>query len=73
MMPPIALSSGRSVVGNELKADGKDLIIVTGANTGGKSTFLRSLGLAHVMMQAGMFVPGRTVPWRNGQWIIHPL
>jgi DNA mismatch repair ATPase MutS len=53
----LALSSGRSVVGNELKADGKDLIIVTGANTGGKSTFLRSLGLAHVMMQAGMFVP----------------
>ena len=53
----LALSSGRSVVGNELKADGIDLIIVTGANTGGKSTFLRSLGLAHVMMQAGMFVP----------------
>lgn len=53
----LALSSGRPVVGNELKADGKDLIIVTGANTGGKSTFLRSLGLAHVMMQAGMFVP----------------
>src|SRR5204863_1700818 len=26
------------------------------ANTGGKSTFLRSVGLAHVMMQAGMFV-----------------
>lgn len=52
----LALSRGRSVVGNELKADGKDLIIVTGANTGGKSTFLRSLGLAHVMMQAGMFV-----------------
>ena len=30
--------------------------MVTGANTGGKSTFLRSVGLAHLMMQAGMFV-----------------
>jgi hypothetical protein len=44
------------VVGNDLRADGKRLIVVTGANTGGKSTFLRSLGLAQLMMQAGMFV-----------------
>lgn len=44
------------VQGNELRADGRSLIIVTGANQGGKSTFLRSLGLAQLMMQAGMFV-----------------
>ena len=37
-------------------ADGKDLVIITGANQGGKSTFLRSVGLAQVMMQCGMFV-----------------
>jgi DNA mismatch repair ATPase MutS len=30
--------------------------MVTGANQGGKSTFLRSAGLAQLMMQAGMFV-----------------
>jgi len=47
--------SGR-VVGNDLDADGRQLVIVTGANQGGKSTFLRSLGLAQLMMQAGMFV-----------------
>jgi DNA mismatch repair ATPase MutS len=44
------------VVGNDLAADNKDLVIITGANEGGKSTFLRSIGLAHLMMQCGMFV-----------------
>jgi DNA mismatch repair ATPase MutS len=52
----LALSMKRKVVGNELNADGKDLIVITGANTGGKSTFMRSLGLGQLMMQAGMFV-----------------
>ena len=31
--------------------------MVTGANQGGKSTFLRSVGLAQLMMQCGMLVP----------------
>ena len=44
------------VVGNDLRADGKSLAMITGANQGGKSTLLRSLGLAHLMMQSGMFV-----------------
>jgi DNA mismatch repair ATPase MutS len=53
----LALSAGRKVVGNDISADGTDLIVITGANTGGKSTFMRSLGLAQLMMQAGMVVP----------------
>ena len=56
----LALSMSRKVVGNDLNADHSDLIMVTGANTGGKSTFLRSVGLAHLMMQAGMFVAAKT-------------
>lgn len=43
-------------IGNEVNADGKSLVILTGANQGGKSTLLRSLGLAQLMMQSGMFV-----------------
>jgi hypothetical protein len=44
------------VVGNDTIADGKNLLVITGANQGGKSSFLRSIGLAQVMMQSGMFV-----------------
>lgn len=46
----------RRVVANTVDADGRDLIVVTGANQGGKSVFLRSVGLAQIMMQCGMFV-----------------
>lgn len=52
----LTLCSGQNVVGNDLSADGKQLVIITGANQGGKSTFLRGLGLAQLMMQCGMFV-----------------
>ena len=52
----LAISLGRGIVGNDLAAKGKSLFVVTGANQGGKSTFLRSVGLAQLMMQCGMFV-----------------
>jgi len=48
------------VVGNDLDADNKTLVIITGANQGGKSTFLRSIGLAQLMMQSGMFTPAES-------------
>jgi MutS domain V len=53
----LTLTAGRRVAGNDLAADGKRLIMITGANQGGKSTFLRSVGVAQLMMQAGMFTP----------------
>ncbi|WP_241721816.1 DNA mismatch repair protein MutS [Raoultella sp. HC6] len=52
----LALAAGKNIVSNTLKTDNKNTFIITGANQGGKSTFLRSIGLAQVMMQSGMFV-----------------
>jgi DNA mismatch repair ATPase MutS len=56
----LALTAGHRVVGNDCDGDGKELFVITGANQGGKSTFLRSVGLSQLMMQCGMFVPARS-------------
>jgi DNA mismatch repair ATPase MutS len=54
--PCLSLHLESRAVGNDVNADGKRLVMITGANQGGKSTFLRSAGLAQLMMQCGMFV-----------------
>ena len=56
----LALTMKQGIVGNDVNADNKDLVIITGANQGGKSTFLRSVGLAQLMMQCGMFAPAES-------------
>jgi MutS domain V len=57
----LALTTDLRVVANDASADRQDLVIVTGANQGGKSTFLRSIGLAQLMMQCGMFVSAESL------------
>ncbi len=59
--PCLVLQAGEHVVPSDLNADRKTLMMITGANQGGKSTFLRAIGLAQLMMQAGMFVAGRSL------------
>ena len=56
----LSLSVVDRVVDNDVAADGKTLVMITGANRGGKSTFLRSLGVGQLMMQCGMFVPAES-------------
>ena len=58
--PTLALTLGRMPAANDFDAKQHRLLVVTGANQGGKSTFLRSLGLAQIMLQAGMFVAATT-------------
>lgn len=57
----LTLNLEARVVGNDVAADNKSLVMITGANQGGKSTFLRSVGLAQLMMQSGMFVPAESL------------
>ena len=56
----LALTMKEKIVGNDVSVDSKNLVIITGANQGGKSTFLRSIGLSQLMMQCGMFVPAES-------------
>jgi DNA mismatch repair ATPase MutS len=54
--PCLAIQMQRSVVPNDVDTNGRPLVVVTGANQGGKSTLLRSIGLGLLMMQSGMMV-----------------
>ncbi len=58
--PCLSLGLKERAVGNDVSADGKLLVMITGANRGGKSTFLRGIGLAQLLMQCGMFVPAES-------------
>ena len=55
----LALILKKEIVTNDLEADKKELVFVTGANQGGKTTFLRSIGISYLMMQSGMFVAAK--------------
>ncbi len=55
----LCLRSPSAVVANDLSTQGRRLVVVTGANRGGKSTFLRSVGVAQLMAQCGLPVVAR--------------
>jgi len=52
----LSLRTRQPLTGNHIDADAKTLIVLTGANQGGKSTLLRALGLAQLMLDAGLFI-----------------
>lgn len=57
---PEALPPGRPVVKNDLLlGEAGRIVILTGPNGGGKTTYLQAIGLTQVLAQAGLFVPGR--------------
>ncbi|HKL80523.1 MAG TPA: hypothetical protein VJ888_08820 [Mobilitalea sp.] len=55
----MAIYSRTMPVTNDLDTQDLLLFVITGANQGGKSTFLRSVGIAQLLMQCGMFVPAQ--------------
>ena len=56
--PVVELQVGRSFVSNDTTLnESTSLMIITGPNMGGKSTYLRQLPLMSIMAQCGSFVP----------------
>lgn len=55
----LALYTQTYPVPNSIHTEGKILTVITGANQGEKSTFLRSFGIAQVLLQCGMPVPAK--------------
>ena len=52
---------GNKIVGNDVNFDETGRIfILTGPNSGGKTTFLQAIGLAHVLCQAGAHIPAKS-------------
>ncbi|MEM3710741.1 MAG: DNA mismatch repair protein MutS [Thermoprotei archaeon] len=52
----LALRMNAKPVCNDLRTTSKPLFLISGANRGGKTVYLRSVGQAQLMMQCGMFV-----------------
>lgn len=51
-------NENRRVVTNDITfGEDADFYILTGANNGGKTTFVRAVGICHAMAQAGLYVP----------------
>ena len=59
--PVVETMVSEAFVPNDLTLDGRtqQLVVLTGPNMGGKSTFLRQTALTCLMAQAGAFVPAR--------------
>ncbi len=56
------LAGGESFIANDTKlGDGRRLLLITGPNMGGKSTYMRQTALIALMAHIGSFVPAKRV------------
>lgn len=56
------LAGGESFIANDTRlGDGRRLLLITGPNMGGKSTYMRQTALIALMTHVGCFVPARRV------------
>ena len=60
--PVLEVALGDAFVPNDLELDpeGSQIVLLTGPNMGGKSTYLRQAALLVLMAQAGSYVPARS-------------
>ena len=61
---------GEEIVPNDIDFGSESRIfILTGPNQGGKTTFTRAIGIAQVLFQAGIFVPGTKASISPVDWV----
>ncbi len=67
--PVVERALARGFVPNDcdLDPDGAQIVLLTGPNMGGKSTYLRQVALIVLLAQAGCFVPARARVDRRGR------
>lgn len=53
----LALSIDEKIISNDVCMEKGKILLITGLNRGGKTTFLKSIGIAQILAQAGLFVP----------------
>ncbi|MEM7352094.1 MAG: DNA mismatch repair protein MutS, partial [Acidobacteriota bacterium] len=60
--PVVEATSSEPFVPNDVELDGEEaqIVVLTGPNMGGKSTYLRQVALIVLMAQAGSFVPAES-------------
>ncbi|RWS31274.1 DNA mismatch repair protein Msh2-like protein [Leptotrombidium deliense] len=58
--PCVEAKSSVSFIPNDIEFDEKKFFLVTGPNMGGKSTYIRSVGICVLLAQMGSFVPAKS-------------
>jgi len=57
---PLLVLGGTNVIGNSLRIDERvGTLIISGANTGGKTVTLKMIGLFAMMVRTGIFIPAK--------------
>ncbi|MGP8160362.1 MAG: hypothetical protein ACLQGJ_03935 [Candidatus Dormibacteria bacterium] len=69
----LALHVDPRVVDNDSEAGNAQLVNITGANQGGRSTFLRSVGLAYLIVPCGIFVAAESFAGSRLGRLLHAL